>query len=172
MRVRPYALVSGAWTTDRTGRGSLMDGVIPSTSSKLTRMSPNPATRPTPTGSARAIELQVRANAGTMKVTVLAAVGVVRRRTRKKTGQAMAVDRTPTPMSEIAPSRAGVPGAPDRSGDGERDDGTRREHAGRELQRLDVGKPRSHEVAGHGIARGSTQSRRDREDGGGTWLER
>ena len=49
-----------------------------------------------------------------MNVTVLAAVGVVWRRTRKKIGQASAVDRTPTAISETAPSSAGVRGAPDR----------------------------------------------------------
>ena len=81
-------------------------------------MSPNPTRRPTPTGSARTSEPHIRANAGTMKVAVLAAVGVVRRRTRKKMGQATAVDRTPTPSSEIAPSAASGPGVPDRSATG------------------------------------------------------
>ena len=61
---------------------------MPRTSTRLTRMSPNPTRRPTPTGSARTIEPQAMANAGTMNVAVLAAVGVVWRRTRKKIGQA------------------------------------------------------------------------------------
>ena len=107
-----------------------------------------------------------------MNVTVLAAVGVVRRRTRKKIGQAIAVDRTPTPRSEIAPSSAGVPGAPDSRATGSATSGAGRHHPGRELERLDVGEPRPREVAGDGIAQRRAQTGGDREDGGGTWLER
>ena len=147
--------------------GSLM----PRTSVRLTRMSPNPTSRPTPTGSARMIEPHAMANAGTMKVAVLAAVGVVRRRTRKKIGQATAVDRTPTATREIAPSRASVPGAPDEDGDGQRNEGAGGDHAGRELERLDIGQTRPGEVAGDRIAHRSTQAGGDREDRGGTRLE-
>jgi hypothetical protein len=53
-----------------------------------------------------------------MNVTVLAAVGVVRRRTPKNTGQATAVETMPTPSSDTIPSRAGVPGAPESTAAG------------------------------------------------------
>ena len=57
-----------------------------------------------PTASPRMTAANASAKAGTMNVTVLAAVAVVRRRTRKKTGQARAVDSTPTPIRDTTPS--------------------------------------------------------------------
>ena len=64
-------------------------------------MSPNPTRSPAPIGSARTSEPHRRANAGTMKVAVLAAVGVVRRRTRKKIGQATAVAPADAALTSI-----------------------------------------------------------------------
>jgi len=75
-------------------------------------MRPNPNTRPALTGSPSMSAAHSSANAGTMNVTVLAAVGVVRASTRKKIGQATAVDMVPTAINDTSPSGAGVPGVP------------------------------------------------------------
>ncbi len=60
------------------------------------------------------------ANAGTMNVTVLAAVAVVRPRTRKNSGQASAVEITATPTSDATPPTDGTPGAPESAANGSR----------------------------------------------------
>jgi hypothetical protein len=62
--------------------------------------------------------LQTTPKAGTMNVTVLAATAVVRRSTRKKIGQANAVEIVPTAISAMSPSTCGVPGIPVRSATG------------------------------------------------------
>ena len=116
------------------------------------------------------IEPDAMANAGTMNVTVLAAVGVVRRRTRKKIGQATAVDKTPTARREIAAI------------EGERARGTRQAATGSatsapavtsrsRVERLDIGQTRPSEDAGDGVAHRRTQTGGDGEDGGGTRFE-
>lgn len=88
-RQRPAAegIKAAAARTARAARPanrSRTGGTMPRTRRRLSRIRPKPTASPTPTGSARRIEPHVSAKAGTMNVTVLAAVGVVRRRTRSE----------------------------------------------------------------------------------------
>ena len=83
-------------------------------------ISANPTTSSGPMGSPNAIAPHRIANAGTMKVTVLAAVADVRLSTRKYSGQASAVDTTATASNDAAPAADGTPGGPDRTANGSR----------------------------------------------------
>ena len=73
------------------------------------------------------------ANAGTMNVTVLAAVAVVRPSTRKYSGQARAVEITATPISEATPPDRRDAGRAGQRGEREQEDRCRDELARRDL---------------------------------------
>jgi hypothetical protein len=126
---------------------------MPRTSTRLTRIRPNPTTKPTPTGSARTIEPQAMAKAGTMNVAVLAAVGVVCRRTRKKMAGERRREDAYVSM-ETAPSRVRPWGAREQ-GDRQRDECAGGHHPGRDLERLDVGEACPGEAAGDRVPSGA-----------------
>ena len=62
----------------------------------------------------------VRVHRAALAIAVLAVVAFVRSETRKKTGQAIAVETRAIRISETAPSTCGIRGAPDRIATGSR----------------------------------------------------
>ena len=90
----------------------------------------------------------------------------------KKIGQGRAVDSDPTKSSASRPVGDGVPGGARRDGEGEQDQGTGDELAGRDLRAAHTGESPPHERARERVAEGRSEGGGDGDERGGVGVER